>query len=164
MYIRLPEPLIVAPKTWSPGFFCTGRLSPVSMDSSTDPEPSLTIPSTGKRSPGRTITTSPTITSSTDTVISPFLMSLALSGFISMSDLIEPAARLRAFDSSNLPSRTRPMIAQEASKYVCPSPIFIPARLKIVTAKLYPYAADVPTATKVFILLVRCFRAPHALK
>ncbi len=49
----------------SPGFFSTGIDSPVSIDSSTAERPSITTPSTGIFSPGRTMTTSPTITSST---------------------------------------------------------------------------------------------------
>ena len=62
---KLPVALIVAPKTSSPGCFSTGRLSPVSMDSSTAEAPSVTTPSTGIFSPGRTITVSPGTTSST---------------------------------------------------------------------------------------------------
>ncbi len=56
--------------TSSPGPFPTGMDSPVSMDSSTAERPSVTTPSTGIFSPGRTITRSPTSTSSTGTSIS----------------------------------------------------------------------------------------------
>ena len=58
------EPLafIVAPMTRSPAAFSTGSDSPVSIDSSTAEAPSMTTPSTGTRSPGRTRTRSPTTT------------------------------------------------------------------------------------------------------
>ena len=58
----IPSPFIAPPVTRPPTAFSTGRLSPVSMDSSTLPPPSLTLPSTGMRSPGRTTTVSPTRT------------------------------------------------------------------------------------------------------
>ena len=57
----------VAPMTGSPAALSTGRLSPVSIDSSTVEAPSTTIPSTGTFSPGRTRTRSPTATCSTGT-------------------------------------------------------------------------------------------------
>ena len=59
---RKPRWFRVAPQTSPPGSLATGRLSPVSMDSSTAEEPSTTNPSTGIFSPGRTSTRSPTIT------------------------------------------------------------------------------------------------------
>ena len=62
---NVPVLLSVAPKTSAPGRFCTSRLSPVSMDSSTADAPSRTTPSTGIFSPGRTTTRSPTCTAST---------------------------------------------------------------------------------------------------
>ena len=43
----VPVVLTVAPMTSSPGALCTGRLSPVTIDSSTSDSPSSTIPSTG---------------------------------------------------------------------------------------------------------------------
>ncbi len=61
---KLPVLLIVAPMTSSPGFFSTGMLSPVIIDSSTADRPSRTTPSTGIFSPGRTMTMSPTTTCS----------------------------------------------------------------------------------------------------
>ena len=53
--------------TVSPVALSTGRLSPVSMLSSTAVAPSVTTPSTGTFSPGRTRTRSPTTTCSTGT-------------------------------------------------------------------------------------------------
>ncbi|KAF5053511.1 hypothetical protein DSECCO2_397590 [anaerobic digester metagenome] len=62
---RRPLPLMVAPMTSDPSSLDTGRLSPVMMLSSTDERPSITVPSVGIFSPGRTIITSPTSRSST---------------------------------------------------------------------------------------------------
>jgi hypothetical protein len=54
---------MVAPISWSPSLFSTGRLSPVIMLSSTLEWPLATTPSTGIFSPGRTMTVSPRTTS-----------------------------------------------------------------------------------------------------
>ena len=54
-----PERFMVPVKTLAPEALSTGKLSPVSMDSSTADAPSRTVPSTGMRSPGRTTATSP---------------------------------------------------------------------------------------------------------
>ena len=51
---RLPVWFIVPPIARAPGSFVTGIDSPVTIDSSTAPLPSVTTPSTGTRSPGRT--------------------------------------------------------------------------------------------------------------
>src|SRR5207249_4341515 len=63
----VPDPLSVAPITVSPECFSTGTGSPVSIDSSTADDPSITTPSTGIRSPGRTRSTSPARTCSSGT-------------------------------------------------------------------------------------------------
>ena len=59
--------------TLPPAAFCTGTLSPVSMLSFTALLPSVTSPSVGMRSPGRTSTTSPTTkaVTFTSTMLSP---------------------------------------------------------------------------------------------
>jgi hypothetical protein len=57
-----PTPLSVAPITFAPGAFSTVIGSPVSIDSSTLDRPSITSPSTGTFSPGRTRRRSPTCT------------------------------------------------------------------------------------------------------
>ena len=62
-----PARLIVAPITGSPSRLVTGTLSPVTMLSSSVLSPSVTVPSTGTFSPGRTTTRSPARTSSTGT-------------------------------------------------------------------------------------------------
>ena len=59
--------LIVPPVTRDPGAFSTGIGSPVTIDSSIALRPSMTTPSTGTFSPGRTRQTSPTCTSSSGT-------------------------------------------------------------------------------------------------
>ena len=60
--LKVPVLLIVAPTTVSPLFLSTGRLSPVTIDSSIEDSPSTITPSTGIFSPGRTLTISPMIT------------------------------------------------------------------------------------------------------
>ncbi len=61
---KAPVWLMVAPITVSPSPFVTGRLSPVTIDSSNVERPSIISPSTGTFSPGRTITISPSCTCS----------------------------------------------------------------------------------------------------
>ncbi len=56
---KAPVVFSVPPTTWAPALFSTGMGSPVSMDSSSQDEPSVTTPSTGTRSPGRTTMMSP---------------------------------------------------------------------------------------------------------
>ena len=55
-----PVPLVVPPITLAPTVFATGIDSPVTIDSSTELVPSVTDPSTGTASPGRTRSRSPT--------------------------------------------------------------------------------------------------------
>ena len=55
-----PVPLMVPPMTLAPGAFATGMDSPVTIDSSIAPAPSVTDPSTGTASPGLTRSRSPT--------------------------------------------------------------------------------------------------------
>ena len=73
--------LILPPTTLSPIFLVTGRLSPVSIDSSTELVPFITSPSTEIFSPGLTTTISPILTSSIFTSTSTlFLITLAVFG------------------------------------------------------------------------------------
>ena len=58
----VPVVLMVAPTTSSPALLCTGRLSPVTVDSSTSLSPSSTVPSEAIFDPGRTSSRSPTTT------------------------------------------------------------------------------------------------------
>jgi hypothetical protein len=65
--VNEPVVLMVPPNTSSPGCLATGIGSPVSIASLTLDSPSMTTPSTGSVSPGRTNTLSPTSTNSTAT-------------------------------------------------------------------------------------------------
>ena len=65
-----PSPLIAPPVTRLPASRATGRLSPVSSDSSRWLRPSNTTPSVGRRSPGRTTTSSPGCTWASGTLSS----------------------------------------------------------------------------------------------
>ena len=64
---RLPVPLMVPPMTLASCSFSTGIDSPVTIDSSTALRPSMTTPSTGTLSPGRTRRRSPICTCSSGT-------------------------------------------------------------------------------------------------
>ena len=88
---KVNDPLLfsVAPMTAAPGPFSTGRLSPVSIDSSTDDCPSTTTPSTGTLSPGRTRSRSPASTCSMGrSISSPPRMTRAVRGARPISFLI----------------------------------------------------------------------------
>ena len=109
--------LSVAPMTASPGRLSTGRLSPVSIDSSTDERPSSTTPSTGIFSPGRTSTVSPGRTSSIGTSCStPSRTTRAVVGRRPISALIAALVRPLATASRYLPTRISVMISAEVSK------------------------------------------------
>ena len=58
---------MLPPVTLLPTSSVTGRLSPVSMLRSALDAPEVTVPSQGKRSPGRTVITSPSRSSDTGT-------------------------------------------------------------------------------------------------
>ena len=75
--------------TLSPEDFSTGMLSPVRALSSTEVMPSRMTPSTGILAPGRTITVSPSFSSSTGiSISSPLLSTVAVFGARSKSLLI----------------------------------------------------------------------------
>ena len=115
-----PSPLIEPPVNTAPASLVTGNGSPVSMDSSTCVSPSSSVPSTGKRSPGRTTRRSPTITSATGTSTSPLLPSrCATSGRRPCSARIAAVVWCLARASSHLPSSTSVTTTAEASKYRC---------------------------------------------
>ena len=69
-HLRKPDWLVVAAETLSPGALSTGMLSPVKADSLTALSPSITAPSTGIFSPGRTTKISPFCTCSMGTAVS----------------------------------------------------------------------------------------------
>ncbi len=137
-----PRPLMAPPTTASPGCFWTGRLSPVSRLSSTWLWPLSTRPSAGRRSPGRTTTTSPAATAAAGSSISaPSRSTRAVSGRSAASARMAAPAERFARPSSHFPSSTRVMTTAEASNQVCPcAPV-------ATRNKLSKYAADVPRAT-----------------
>ena len=111
-----PVRLMVPPVTLSPAFFVTGIGSPVSIDSSTLLEPFVTAPSTGMRSPGRTMTMSPLTSSPIGTSSSWRLRSTrAVRGWRSMRRRIAPAVSPFARASSALPTRISAMMMITAS-------------------------------------------------
>ncbi len=65
--MKPPVVLSVPPITFEPVSFVTGIDSPVTINSSSDERPSITSPSTGTFSPGRTRRRSPTMTTSSET-------------------------------------------------------------------------------------------------
>ena len=108
--------LTVAPITRSPGAFSTGMDSPVSIDSSTAPLPLVTSPSTGKRSPGRTSTTSPARTAAIGMSCScPSRRTRAVEGCSFASCRNARVVCVLARASMALPSSTRAMMMMTAS-------------------------------------------------
>ena len=113
-----PEPFSVPPVTASPSVFSTGTGSPVSMDSSTALRPSITVPSMGILSPGRTRKMSPTLTSASGTVsvLPSFSTRSAVLGARSRSARMAPPVFSRARNSSTWPSSTSATMTAAASK------------------------------------------------
>ncbi len=113
-----PLVLSVAPISSSPGPLGTGIGSPVSIDSSTELLPSITTPSTGTFSPGRTRSELPTWTwaSGTSASLPSALIRRAVFGARPSSDLIAADVCERAFSSSSWPRSVSEMITAAASK------------------------------------------------
>ncbi len=115
--LKVPNLLIVPPITLSPVIFSIEILSPVTIDSSTVEDPSITFPSTGIFSPGFTIITSPSITSSTGIFISIlFLITVAILGLSSINAFIASDVLCFAFASRSLPNITIVINTALASK------------------------------------------------
>jgi hypothetical protein len=116
---RLPVPFTVAPMRRSPLRFSAGIGSPVTIDSSTALTPSVTVPSTGTFSPGRTRSTSPGCTASSGISSSrPSSRTMrAVLGARPSSILMAALVRLRARSSITCPSSTSAVITAAASKY-----------------------------------------------
>jgi len=110
--------LLMLPATMvSPSVLFTGIGSPVSIDSSTELRPSMTSPSTGIFSPGRTRTVS--FFSTSLIAISCSLLSRttrAVFGCKPIKRFIASEVRPRAFTSKARPRLIKPMIIAEASK------------------------------------------------
>ncbi len=114
---KLPLPFTVPPVTGSPGPFSTGMGSPVTIDSSIDERPSVTAPSTGTFSPGRTRSSMPGSTAATSTSSSRPSAStrMAVFGASPRRAWMAPETRLRARSSRICPSRTsRTMTAADS--------------------------------------------------
>jgi hypothetical protein len=113
-----PAPFTVPPTTGAPAVLRTGMGSPVIMDSSTWLSPSATSPSAGRRSPGRTSTTSPGRSWATGTSATspPLRRRRAVRGWSSTRRRIVSEARSRARASRARPSSTRVTITAAASK------------------------------------------------
>ena len=122
---KAPEVFIVAPISLSPACLVTGIGSPVSIDSSTALLPSVTTPSTGTFSPGRTRRLSPTCTwvSGTSSSLPSARMRRAVFGARPSRDLMAAEVCERAFSSSIWPSRVSEMMTTAASKYTATRPI-----------------------------------------
>ena len=115
---RVPVPFRVAPISRSPAALVTGIGSPVTMDSSTVLRPSVTVPSTGIFSPGRTRSRFPGCTASrlTSTSVPSSRTSRALLGANPSSSLIAALVLPRARSSSTCPRSTRVVMTAAASK------------------------------------------------
>ena len=115
---KLPVVLTVAPVTLSPVDFSTGSGSPLIIDSSTLLCPSITTPSTGTFSPGRTRSRSPGLTTSSGMSASDpsSRTSRACFGARSSSARIAPPVCDRARNSSTCPRRTSAVMTDAASK------------------------------------------------
>ena len=91
--------------TLSPLFLSTGKLSPVSIASSTELAPSITLPSKGIFSPGRTTIISPTIIFSTFIFTSsPLRITFAVFGARLINAAIAPEVLSLETASKYLPS------------------------------------------------------------
>ena len=112
-----PVLLMVPAATVSPTAFSTGMGSPVNMDSSMAVWPSMTSPSTGIFSPGRTRTTSSMSTCSM-AISSSFSsrMTLAVLACRPISRLIASDVRPRALSSRARPRSISPIMIAVASK------------------------------------------------
>ena len=122
--VSRPDMLTVPPVTLAPWTFSWGIDSPVTNDSSTVETPLTTSPSTGSLSPGRTVTTSPSTSSSTLTVISvPSTTLVAVGGWRSMSLRMASDVVPLDLSSRNLPARTSVIMTADVSKYTSYEPM-----------------------------------------
>ena len=115
---KLPVVLSVPAMSLAPASLATGMDSPVTIDSSTAERPSISSPSTGTFSPGRTRRRSPTAIASSDTSSSlpSAFKRRAVFGARSSKARIAPEVCSRARSSSTWPSSTSTVITAAASK------------------------------------------------
>jgi len=112
----VPVAFTDAPITAELGPFDTGRLSPVTIDSSTSESPASTVPSTGIFAPGRINSRSPVSTSAVGTSCSrPSRSTTARGGASSSRARIASLAPPRARISNQCPSSTNAVSTLAAS-------------------------------------------------
>ena len=115
--VILPFKLIVPPVTLSFINLSTGMLSPEIIDSSIEEPPSVITPSTGIRSPGRTIIISPSATSSIFISVSLlFFIKWAVLGWRPISFFIAEVVFDFAPASSRRPIRIKVILTAAVSK------------------------------------------------
>ena len=152
-----PRPLIEPAKTFSPGPRSTGKLSPVRCDSSRAVSPFMIVPSTGTRSPGRTTTSWPGLTSARGTSTSwPMRTTRAVSGASSSRARTASPARARARASIQRPSRTKAVIMAAACTWSFAPPNQSGRKSPRAPA---PQATTVPRPTRVFMSGARSMAA-----
>mmetsp|Transcript_16709 Transcript_16709/g.35131 ORF Transcript_16709/g.35131 Transcript_16709/m.35131 type:complete len:204 (-) Transcript_16709:251-862(-) len=155
-----PLMLIVPPINLLPSLLDTGRLSPVSMDSSTEDEPDFTVPSVGTFSPGRTSSMSlrwsnvkgmiRSITAVAFPSLSTVPTNVAESGAISAKADTALDVRDLAFASRYLPISTKDINNELLSKDCINRGLPLPRLMALyTTAEIeYRYAAVVPMAMR----------------
>ena len=115
---KVPLAFTVPPITLAPAALETGMGSPVMLDSSTDPVPSITAPSTGTFSPGRTRSRSPTAIRSiaTSASLPAASMRRAVRGASPSRALMAPPVASRARSSRTCPTSTSTTMTAAGSK------------------------------------------------
>ena len=115
--VKAPDRFSVPPITVAPGFLSTGIDSPVSIDSSTLVCPSVTLPSVGIFSPGRTTTSSETMMLSAGISTSlPSRITCATAGLRSSRRRTAAEDFFLMISSMYLPSSTKAMMTADTSK------------------------------------------------
>ena len=118
-HFKNPLRFMVADTTFSPTYFSTGMLSPVTADSSTPDSPSMTMPSTGIRLPGLTKKISPFCSCSVgiSSSLPSSLTTMAMAGVKSISFVIASLVFPLEWFSRNFPTVISVKIIPADSKY-----------------------------------------------
>ena len=151
-----PDSSTLPPVTALCGPLSTGRLSPVSMLSSTAPVPDSTSPSSGTRAPARISRTSPALTAAVGASCTRPSASTSThtSGASFLSPSIAPRVRRVLRNSKYLPSITSVMTTAADSKYrSCTRAGSL--RMKNSMTVLYKNEQPLPSATSVSMLGLR---------
>ena len=158
--------LIDPAKTSAPGSLRPGTLSPVTGLSSTPEMPSITSPSQGTRSPGRTCTTCPTRSFSADTSrVFPPASSRAVFGTSFESARMLSRALPAATPSSNSPTANRKTTraASSASPITSAPPAAIVISISMVNGILARAMANARRATGTSPISVARMKAQCAM-